>query len=207
MPEEMYLTLSCCNVGIWGKVHMATTHLLSLNAALAPQIDQNSMAAAVELFPEHLRAHPCRTANNQRDEGIGQAACTGKTDMVVKPKPISSKLRDRAKGVPDAIVSETAVVSFLGQKAADGGDRVLHLGSQRLDHPTRVFGKPGYKALARWGGGCHGGPPMKYCIADCSLYLFAILYQNKYPHATLFFQPEDREDLSLYVSKSTSYEP
>src|SRR4030042_4240077 len=143
---------------ICSKVHVAATHFLPLYSAIAPQSHQNPLAPAAELFPQHLRTHTCRTASDQGGKGIGQTACTGKTYILVKPKPVSSESRDRTKGVPSTIVSEAAVISYLGQKASEKGDGVVHLGSQRLDHPAWGFGKKGNKALAWWGGGCQGGP-------------------------------------------------
>jgi hypothetical protein len=52
-------------------------------------------------------------------------------------------------------VSETVVVSDLGQETANRWNRILEHGSERLDHPAWLFCKKRNKVLAWLGSGWH----------------------------------------------------
>ena len=141
------LALNRSNVGIDGKVYVSMSDLVALEPALSAQLNENRMAPASELCAKLLRAHACRTAGGQVHQSIGQAACTRKADVAVEPQALVAETRDRAKRVPASIVGETAEVSNLGKKTANGWNRIAQLGSQGLDPPAWLFEEKGGEAF------------------------------------------------------------
>jgi hypothetical protein len=130
------LVLNGCNAGIESKVDVRAAYLAALKPTLPAQLNKNGMASASKLGPKLLRAHTCHTSGGQLHYGIGQAARSRETDLVVKPQPIDVESRDRTKRVPSSIVCETAVVSNFCKKASDRWNRITQLGSQGVDLPA-----------------------------------------------------------------------
>jgi hypothetical protein len=135
------LLLNTGNGGIESKVNMRAAYLAALKPTLPAQLNKNGMASASKFGPKLLRSHTCHTSGSQLHYGIGQAACSRETDLVVKPQTIDVELRDRAKRVPGSIVCETAVVSNFCKEPTDRWNRVTQLGSQRFDLPAWLLEK------------------------------------------------------------------
>ena len=72
-------------------------------------------------------AQPGRRLEDQGDEGLGQMAMVGKTDVAMEPKAILIELGQLGQGVEAAIVIEAGQSAPGLEPASDGPDRALKL--------------------------------------------------------------------------------
>jgi len=136
-----------CDMWIHGKIDMGSSCLLPLKLSPSAELNQDRVATAAEFLSQHLCRHTGWTPRGQIDESVGEAAGLGESDVAVKPQAVSAESRDRTEGVPLPVVSETAVVSRMVQKATEGRNGIVHFGCKRFDHPAWLFREQGDEAL------------------------------------------------------------
>jgi hypothetical protein len=175
------LALNGCNARIRGKVDVGASDPVPLKPGLSAELNKNGMAPASKFCAKLLRAHAGGAPGDQVHQSMGEAPCTRETDVAVKPQSIAVEAWNRAERVPGSIVSETAVVSNLGQKTPNGWNGIAQLASQGLDPPAWLFEEKSGKPLAGFGMGWHDRLLIKYCIQPNIWSYYAILYQNSSP--------------------------